>query len=137
MGGEESTHQLAHRLLSVWHWSSAVDPSTYPPVPTSMNIGYWLRDSDKEDERQLWIEAYVCTLQRVAEASMGQRWVMEGGIRVPKIARVVEIFLNATRTRVSSNIIRQCWPARRESTPVQNLEGIRQSIINKLDKTAM
>ena len=36
-GGEESTHQLAHRLLSVWHWSSAVDPPTYPPTPTSMN----------------------------------------------------------------------------------------------------
>ena len=40
--GEESTRQLARRLLSVWHWSSAVDPPTYPPTPTSMNIGYWL-----------------------------------------------------------------------------------------------
>ena len=39
---EEPTHQLAHRLLSVWHWSSAVDPPTYRPAPTSMNIGYWL-----------------------------------------------------------------------------------------------
>ena len=29
--GEESTHQLARRLLSVWHWSSAVDPPTYSP----------------------------------------------------------------------------------------------------------
>ena len=41
-GGEESTRQLARRLLSVWHWSSAVNPPTYPPMPTSMNIGYWL-----------------------------------------------------------------------------------------------
>ena len=31
-GSEESTCHLAHRLLSVWHWSSAVDPPTYPPV---------------------------------------------------------------------------------------------------------
>ena len=30
--GEESTHHLARRLLSVWHWSSAVDPPTYPPM---------------------------------------------------------------------------------------------------------
>ena len=30
-GGEEHTRQLAHRLLSVWHWSSAVNPPTYPP----------------------------------------------------------------------------------------------------------
>ena len=27
---EESSHQLARRLLSVWHWSSAVEPPTYP-----------------------------------------------------------------------------------------------------------
>ena len=47
---EESTCHLARRLLSVWHWSSAVDPPTYPPMPTSMNIGYWLRESDEEDE---------------------------------------------------------------------------------------
>ena len=31
--GEESTHHLACRLLSVWHWSSAVDPPTYPSAP--------------------------------------------------------------------------------------------------------
>ena len=49
-GGEEPTHQLAHRLLSVWHWSSAVDPPTYPPTPTSMNIRYWLCESNDGDE---------------------------------------------------------------------------------------
>ena len=49
-GSEESTHHLACRLLSVWHWSSAIDPPTYPPVPTSMNIGYWLSESNEEDE---------------------------------------------------------------------------------------
>ena len=49
-GCEESTRQLACRLLSMWHWSSAVDPPTYPPAPTSMNIRYWLRESDEEDE---------------------------------------------------------------------------------------
>ena len=70
-GGEEHTHQLAHRLLSVWHWSSAVDPPTYPPVPTSMDIGYWLHESNDEDEQQLWIEAYACALQCMAEASVG------------------------------------------------------------------
>ena len=49
-GSEESTRHLAHRLLSVWHWSPAIDPPTYPPVPTSMNIGYWLSESEEEDE---------------------------------------------------------------------------------------
>ena len=135
--GEESTRQLARRLLSMWHWSSAVNTPTYPPMPTSMNIRYWLHESDKEDEQRLWIEAYACALQCVAEASMDRRWITEGGIRVPKIARVVEIFLNATATWVSPNIIWQCWPAQHENTPVQNSEGVRQSIISKLDETAM
>ena len=112
-------------------------PPTYPPMPTSMNIRYWLRESDEEDEQQLWIEAYVCALQHVAEASMGQRWIMERGIRVPKITRVVEIFLNAMGMRVSPNIIWQCWPAPCENMLGQNLEGVRQGIVRKLDETAM
>ena len=135
--GEESTRQLAHRLLSVWQWSLAVYPPTYPPMPTSMNIRYWLQESDEEDEWQLWLEAYVCALQCIAEASVGRRWVTERGIRVPKITRVVETFLNATGTWVSLNIIQQCWPARHEDTLVWNLEGMRQGIVSKLDEAAM
>ena len=49
-GGEEHTCQLARRFLSVWHWASAVDPPMYPPVPTSMDIGCWLRESNDKDE---------------------------------------------------------------------------------------
>ena len=30
-----------------------------------MNIGYWLQESDEEDEQQLWIEAYACGLSNV------------------------------------------------------------------------
>ena len=62
-GSEEHTHQLACRLLSVWHWSLAVEPPTYPPVPTSMDIGYWLCQTRKNNNRQFWIAAYVCALQ--------------------------------------------------------------------------
>ena len=51
-GSEERTRQLARRLLSVWHWSSAVEPPTYPPAPTSLDIGYWLRQTRKNNNRQ-------------------------------------------------------------------------------------
>ena len=125
--------QLAHRLLSVWHWSLVVEPPTYPPMPTSMDIGYWLHQTRKNNNRQFWIEAHTCALQRVAEASVGRRWIAFEGRRVPKIARVVEVFLHATGTRVPLERIRQCWPAWRTETPMQNLEGIRWDIVRKLD----
>ena len=37
--------------------------SHVPPVPTSMNLGYWLCQTKKNDIRQFWIEAYACALQ--------------------------------------------------------------------------
>ena len=79
----------------------------------------------------------MCTLQHVAEASVGRRWIAYKGIRVPKISRLVEVFLHATGMRVSPDIIRQCWPAWRDDMPVQNLCGIRRNIVFKLDEVAM
>ena len=32
-GGKESSRHLARRLLSIWHWASALDPPVCPPVP--------------------------------------------------------------------------------------------------------
>ena len=55
---------------------------------------------------------------------------------MPKIARVVEVFLHATGTRVPPERIHQCWPARRVEIPMQSLEGIRQNIVCKLDEVA-
>ena len=129
---EESSHQLAHRILSERHWSSAVEP----PTPTSMNIGYWLWENSGKDQRQLWIEA-VCALQCMVEASMDRRWITERGTKVPKVSRLVDIFLNATWMRVSPDIIQQCWPAHQEDMPIQNLEHMRQSIVCRLDEAAV
>ena len=38
--GEESSRHLACKLLSVWHWASALDPPVCPPAPSSMNINH-------------------------------------------------------------------------------------------------
>ena len=59
-GGEESSRHLVQRLLSVWHWASALEPPICPLVPSSLNIGHWLWDDCEVDERHRWIEAYVC-----------------------------------------------------------------------------
>ena len=73
----------------------------------------------------------------MAEASIGRRWIAYKGIRVPKILRVVEVFLHATGTRVPPEIIHQCWPIWHTETPMQNLDGIRRDIVHKLDEVAM
>ena len=70
-----------------------------------MNIGYWLRENSREGERQLWIEAYACALQHVAETSVGQSWITESRTKVPRVSRLVETFLNATGMQVSPDII--------------------------------
>ena len=114
----ETYDQIVGRLASVFTPLPYVWETTAPPC------------------RQLWIEAYACALQRVAEASVGRRWITYKGIRVPKISRVVEAFLDATGTRVPLDKIRQCWPARHAEMPMQNLDGIRQNIVYKLDEVA-
>ena len=34
-GGKESSRHLMRRLLSIWHWASALDPPICPPAPFS------------------------------------------------------------------------------------------------------
>ena len=67
---------------------------------------------------------------------MGRRWIAYKGIRVPKVSRLVEVFLHATGTCVSLDLTHQCRPTRCGETLVQNLDGIRQNIVLKLDKVA-
>ena len=76
-GGEESSRHLMRRLLSVWHWASALEPPVCPPAPSSLDIGQWLWEDGNVDDRQLWIEAYMCSLQHMAKASVGQFWTMQ------------------------------------------------------------
>ena len=46
-------------MLSVWQWSSALDPPTYSPVPLTLNVGYWIREDPRLSEHQWWVEAYT------------------------------------------------------------------------------
>ena len=58
-GGEESSSHLTRRLLSMWHWASALDPPVCLPVPSLLNIGHWLWEDHNVDDRQQWIKAYM------------------------------------------------------------------------------
>lgn len=62
-GGEMASQHLACQLLSMWHWSSVLNPSVYPPVPSRLNIGHWVREDTNVSEHQKWVEAYACILK--------------------------------------------------------------------------
>ena len=128
-GSEESSWQLAHRHFCLY--GTGHPPSNPPHTP---HTHMW--EDSREDERQLWVEAYACALQYMAEVSMGWCWITGNGTRVLKVSKLVETFLNATGKRVSPHIIWQCWPMPCDNTPVQNLEGKRENIVCRLDEVA-
>ena len=77
-GGGMATRHLVRHLLSTWQWSSATHTASCPPTPSNMEIGRWL-PLDKEGKKEdLWMEAYACCLQCMAEASARCSWETEG-----------------------------------------------------------
>ena len=134
--GEELSRHLVRRLLSIWHWASALDPPVWLPVPSALDIGHWLQEDRDVDDRQWWIKAYECSLQRMAEASVGQYWTMVGETMVPEVSNLVKTFMTATGMQIPPHVIRQCWPLPWEGTPQQDLGGICEVVIHKLDEVA-
>ena len=78
----------------------------------------------------------MCALQCVAEASVGRFWVMEGDTMVPQVSNLVETFLASTGTHISPHIIKECLPLPQGETPQQDLDGIQEVIVCKLDEVA-
>ena len=111
------------RLLSVWHWALVLDLPTYPPAPSSLNIGHWLHEDCKVSERQKWIEAYACTLQHIGKASVDCSWTTEDRTMTLEVSKLVEIFIAATGMHIPSCIVRECWPSMQEDTPSRTCEG--------------
>ena len=104
-GGGTVTQHLACCLLSMWQWSSITHPTSCPPTPTNMEIGWWLPLDWEGSREALWIEAYTCCLQRVVEASSGWSWVTEGKGMAPQVSPLVEAFLSTTGRCVSPSIL--------------------------------
>ena len=118
------TWHLACCLLSMWHWSSITHPTSCPPTPTNMEIRAWLpldREGSRED---LWIEAYACCLQHVAEASTGWSWVTEGEGMAPQVSPLAQAFLSTTGRHVSPSILRECWPPKHDIVPRQPMDEV-------------
>ena len=67
----------------------------------------------------LWMEAYVCSLQCMAEVATGQSWTAEGGGMVPQVSPLVQAFLMATGRHVSPRVLHECWPPEHNIIPRQ------------------
>ena len=53
---------------------------------------------------------------------------------VPKVSPLVETFLAVMGSRMPPHVIRQCWPVPHEEVPVQDITGVKEHIIKKLDE---
>ena len=120
----------------MWHWVSVLDPPTYPPMPSSLNIGHWIHKDRKVSETQKWIEVYACTLQCIGRASVGHSWTREDKSITPKVRKLVEMFTAMTGTHVPLHVVRECWPSLQESAPQQDLQEVCWMIVRRLDKVA-
>ena len=135
-GGGANTRHLARRLLSTWQCSAATHTASCPPAPSNMEIGRWLpldREGNKED---LWVEAYACCLQCMAEASVGCSWETEGEGMVPQVSPLVQAFLTAMGRSVNPSSVRECWPSKNDIIPRQPMNIVRAHITHCLDKAA-
>ena len=66
---------------------------------------------------------------------MGWSWTTEGETMVP-VSSLVETFMAATGMCVPLHVVQQCWPMPLDKMPVQDLEGIKEYIVHRLDKVA-
>ena len=123
-GKGATTRQLACHLLSTWHWSSTTHPMSCPPTPTNMEIRQWLPLDREGSRKDLWTEAYTCSLQCVAEVAKGWSWVTEGEGMVPQVSPLVQAFLTTTGRHVSPPILHECWPPEHSIIPRQPVDEI-------------
>ena len=107
-------------------------------LPThAITTQYWMLDQRGLQHKQTSeIGVYACTLQCVAEASVGCSWTMEDQSITPKVSKLVETFLAATRMHMPPCVIRECWPMLSDDIPQQNLQGVCGTIVRHLDEVA-
>ena len=105
-----------------------------PASASSLDIGHWLWEDCDVDDRQWWIEAYVCSLQCMAEASMGQFWTVVGETMVPEVSNLVKTFMTMTGMWIPPHVIRQCWPSHTGGDSSTRPGGIREVVVRKLDE---
>ena len=84
-----------------------------------MEIGRWLPLDREGSRKDLWIEAYACSLQCVAEVATGRSWVTEGEGMVPQVSPLVQVFLMATGRHMSPHALHECWPPKHSIIPRQ------------------
>ena len=74
-GSEVKTQQLACRLLSMWHWSSATHPTSCPPTPTNMEIRMVVTIEPRPREGETgFVDRSICVL--FAVHSGGCYWMI-------------------------------------------------------------
>ena len=79
-GGEVLSWHLMCRLLSVWNWELVLNPPTYPPMPSQLNIGHWIREDHNVSEHQKWIEG-LCMCPPACSWGIHRLQLDHGGLK--------------------------------------------------------
>ena len=140
--GERNRNTASYRTACYQHGNGHPSHTPHPVLPheQTWKMGQWLpldREEREGSREDLWIEAYGCCLQRVAEASSGRSWVTEGEGMAPQVSPLVEAFLSATGRCVSPSILQECWPPKHDIVPRQPMDKVRAHITHCLDQEAM
>ena len=94
------------------------------------------RDNCEGSREDLWIEAYTCCLQRIAEASTRRSWVAEGEGMAPHVSPLTQEFLSAMGRCISPAILRECWPPKHDIILRQPMSEIWACVTHCLDQMA-
>ena len=141
VGTEGVALLLAKCLLTIWWWSIKVQGrDVCLPAPTVLNIGQFMMREEvlEKVDNFLWFEAYSHALQRVGEATCGQRWQWpKGKAQEVGVSPLVRAFQEETGVELAISCTRLCWELPPRGVFRRRERGTISHAITFLDDVAM
>ena len=134
-GGTVAAKELAKFLISVWRWTAKVSTMPlYPPAPTMLNIGQFLKGCPRKGDHTPWLLAYACALQHMGEAAEGKTWHPSGVCCTPQISLLVDAFVEETGAELIELNTASCWGQLLKEVLRQKDEGPWADVISYMDE---
>ena len=141
VGAEGMALSLAKHLLAIWRWSIKVQGQDIcQPAPMVLNIGQFMMQEEvlEKVDDSLWFKVYSHTLQRVREATCGQRWQWpKGKEREVGVSPLVRAFWEETGIELTASYTKLCWELPPRGVFRRRERGAISHVITFLDDVAV